>query len=140
MSPSSVLNKFVRLWTSIFNKSTFWELLLSWWEKCFLKLTLNVLIFARIIFHSFCKFWSYSQIIVCAKYHKTSHPQNLINAKYQEKYLLNMKIDSKKQITMILAIFDEFFSWNNKMKQYNMQRFFMQKLFSGYFMFCDQQV
>ena len=51
-----------------------------------------------------------------------------------------MKMDSKKQITVILAIFHKFLSLNNKRKQYNIERFFVKQASSCYFIFYDQEI
>ena len=85
ISTSLVYDKFIASSESMFNEATFQEILFPRREKYLMKLTLNVLIFIRITFPGFCVFWSFPRIIIRAKYHETSHPENLIFPNYQKK-------------------------------------------------------
>ena len=75
----------------------------------------------------FVNFLIFSRNIIRAKYHKNSHPRNLMCVKCQEKTFKKIKMDSKK-LRMVLVLFYAFPS--PKAKPY--KHFHV-------FMFCNRQ-
>ena len=65
-------------------------------------ITLGELVFTRVLFHGFIRFWHFRQIVTRVKCHEISHPKNLICLKNKEKLKLKRIAKTKKANKRIL--------------------------------------